>query len=197
MATNTRRPRGKRKRPLQNSPADSLTTCPVCLDPIIDATEDTEGQDAIFCESACNSWIHRQCAGLSQALFKKYEEREDPFYCPHCRLIIQDSQLQELRSMVENLSMEVIVLKAVVASSGHQINSEPHPSHQGVQTNGTASASTQETIVSKDMSEPDEGDGKFNVLYCVVRPHKPNYLVSHPPKNKIMVWADGFLSLTG
>jgi len=161
MATTTPRPRGKRKRPHQNSPANSSTICPVCLDPIIDATEETEGQEAIFCESACNSWIHRQCAGLSQALFKKYEEREDPFYCPHCRLIMQDSQLQELRSMVENLSMEVIVLKAVVASSGHQLTTQPSQDTQ--MSNGAVSA-TQEITSAKDIGGPDDGDGKFFVV---------------------------------
>ncbi|XP_065905403.1 uncharacterized protein [Dysidea avara] len=157
MATITPRPRSKRKRPRQNLPGNNTTVCPVCLDPIIDATEETEGQEAIFCESACNSWIHRQCAGLSQALFKKYEEREDPFYCPHCRLIIQDTQLRELRSMVENLSMEVIVLKAIVSSSsGHQTNLEP--SHQDTQTNATVSAPTQGTSSTNETSGPDEGD---------------------------------------
>ena len=62
--------RRNRKRPPLNSPGEESTTCPICLDPIIDATEDTEGQEAIFCEGECDAWLHRQCAGLSQRLSK-------------------------------------------------------------------------------------------------------------------------------
>ena len=59
---------------------DCSVTCPVCLDPIIEATDETNGQEAIFCENICNSWLHRQCAGL-------YARTKGPFYCPHCHLI--------------------------------------------------------------------------------------------------------------
>ena len=45
-------PRSKRKRPPPNSPGDSdATICPICLDPIIDATKDAEGQEAIYCDA--------------------------------------------------------------------------------------------------------------------------------------------------
>ena len=104
-------PRVKRKRPLLNSPAGESTTCTICLDPIIDATEDAEGQEAIYCESTCNGWIHRQCAGLSQILYKAYQDRDDPFYCPHCRLALQEQQLLELKSTIHSLKKEVTNLK--------------------------------------------------------------------------------------
>ena len=83
------------------------------------ATDDTDGQEVIFCEGTCNSCIHRQCAGLSQTLyrFKILEENEDPFYCPHCCLITQDKQLQDLKTMVEDLSEEVVSLKATVSEN--------------------------------------------------------------------------------
>ena len=100
----TTTPRSKRKRSPPNSPGDSdATICPICLDPIIDATKDAEGQEAIYCESTCNAWIHRQCAGLSQTLYKVYQDGDDPFYCPHCRLAIQEQQLHELTSAIDSL----------------------------------------------------------------------------------------------
>ena len=52
-------PRVKRKRPPVNSPGEEHIICPICLDPIIDATEDNEGQEAIFCESRCDAWLQR------------------------------------------------------------------------------------------------------------------------------------------
>ena len=65
MTITTPQPHSKRKRPLQSSPGESSIIFPVCLDCIIDATEHSDGQEAIFCESTCNTWIHQQCAGLS------------------------------------------------------------------------------------------------------------------------------------
>ena len=58
----------------------SPSVCHVCLNHIVDATVENEGQEAIYYESICNSLIHRQCAGLSQAQCKFYEQGDDPFY---------------------------------------------------------------------------------------------------------------------
>ena len=44
-------------------------TCPICLDPIKDASNDCAGEDAIVCEGRCNTWLHR-CAGLSKASYE-------------------------------------------------------------------------------------------------------------------------------
>ena len=52
---------------------------------------------------------------LSQALFKILQESEDPFCCPHCRLVTQDKQLKELKTMVEDYSKEVVLLKTTVS----------------------------------------------------------------------------------
>ena len=102
----------KRKHPPLNSPGDASITCPICLDPIIDATEDSEGQGAVFCEGKCDAWLHRQCAGLSQRLFKLYHKGDDPFHCPNCRLNMQELQIQQLKSTIESLHKEVSELKS-------------------------------------------------------------------------------------
>ena len=60
----------------------------------------------------CNSWIHRQCAGLSQILYKAYQNGDDPFYCPHCRLVLHEQQLLELKSTIDIPKKEVTDLKA-------------------------------------------------------------------------------------
>ena len=122
-------------------PGESSTICPVCLDPIVDATEDTEGHEAIYCESTCNSWIHRQCAGLSKTLFKKLEESDEPFCCPHCRLVLQDKQLQELKSLVDALSKEVITLKSTTSDKLAPESSSPTPQQPLVQDTETTSSS--------------------------------------------------------
>ena len=165
MTTNT--PHSKRKRALQNSPGENSTICLVCLDRIIDATDDTDGQEAIFCEGTCNSWIHLQCAGLSQTLFKILQESEVPFYCPHCRLITQDKQLQEFKTMVENLLKEVVLLNAAVSENQTiQSSTSQHQFQQETQTitnnfKHTLSTQIQPSTTTKVMNRANEGDCKF------------------------------------
>ena len=40
-------------------------TCPTCVQTIVEATDNREGQEALFCEGNCNTWYHRWCAGVS------------------------------------------------------------------------------------------------------------------------------------
>ena len=157
----------KRKRPQLSSPGENSTICPVFLDPILDATENTEGQEAIFCQSTCNSWIHRQCAGLSQVLFKIFEESDEPFYCPHCRLASQDKQLQELKSMVDVLSKEVVSLKSMASDQQAPKSPSSTPQQRPLQESQTISAAagkqTQPPTITKT-SPSSRGDRKFNVV---------------------------------
>lgn len=170
MTTST--PRVKRKRPPQNSPGDdNLTICLVCLDPIIDATEKEEGQEAIFCESLCNSWLHRQCAGLSQALYKLYQDGDDPFFCPHCRLTTQESQLRELKSAVESLTKEVALLKSAKTQSQQIISPQSSidlsQTTQSTSAPSHSSASSNQKQIATAVKKPDDktqDDRKFNVV---------------------------------
>ena len=88
--------------------------CPICLDLIIDTTVDAEGQEV--------DWLHRQCAGLSQTLYKLYQDGDNPFYCHYCCLTIQEHQLQELKSIIESLSKEVSEQKAGTPQSREDTN---------------------------------------------------------------------------
>ena len=169
-------PRVKRKRP-PNSPGDKTTTCPICLDPIIDATEDTEGQEAIYCESTCNGWIHRQCAGLSRILFKAYEDGDDPFYCPRCHLTLQEQQLLELKLTIDGLKKEVTDLKADISqpnevSRSQNINKESQPATQlassSHKTPDTGNTQQQAATTMKSNKPGGEDktreDRKFNIV---------------------------------
>ena len=71
-------PHVKRKYPSLNTHGNESATCPIYLDPIIDTSEDTEGQEAIYCKSTFNGWIHRQSAGPSQIHYKAYQDGDDP-----------------------------------------------------------------------------------------------------------------------
>ena len=77
MSSNTTpKKKNKRKRASEGTPPDKAgkklkdksecITCHICEDPILEPTDHFEGQDAVFCEGICNSWLHRKCVGLSQ-----------------------------------------------------------------------------------------------------------------------------------
>ena len=148
------------------------------MDPIIDATVDAEGQEAIFCESTCNAWLHRQCSGLSQSLYKIYQDGDDPFYCPHCRLTIQEHQLQELKSTIESLSKEVSELKSGIPQSKED-NSPPGSTQLPQQTTQPASdisiesdtnrASKSTTTSKFNNVDSKAQDRKFNVVFYGIK----------------------------
>jgi len=136
------------------------------------ATDNSVGQEAIFCESTCNSWIHRQCAGLSQVLFNLFEESEEPFYCPHCRLVSQDKQLQQLKSVVEELSKEVVSLKTTTVPDCLESSSPPPQQRLSQEIQSTSTAASKETqpaintktATTAKKSNNREEDRKYNVV---------------------------------
>ena len=63
---------------------DGTEICAICLDIIIDATEVSEGEDALFCERKCQAWLHRRCACITKARFDRISTSEAPFLCHDC-----------------------------------------------------------------------------------------------------------------
>ena len=80
-----------------------METCPICCETIVDAAENVEGQEALFCEGACQKWLHRWCTGVHKDSYAVLTSSEEPFVCPlcslaeHCRLI---------KSLVETSSVK-------------------------------------------------------------------------------------------
>jgi len=170
-------PRGsKRNRTAFNSPCENATICPTCLDPIKDAAENREGQEAIYCEGTCDAWLHWQCAGLSQNLYKIDQDGDDPFYCPNCRLIIQEHQIKELKSTIESLHKEVSELKSGIpqptdvtdqpSSVQESQDGNSHPM-SGTSTESVSICSLQApktTTAKKPDNKAHLDDRKFNVV---------------------------------
>ena len=103
-------------------------------------------------------------------------------HCPHCRLITQDSELQELKTSVDHLTKELTSLKATIAVIGKS-NSDLHSSsqlrQQSIQqqatqyivkqdtqtpTSAQASANSRGSIAAKNTDKRYEEDRKFNVV---------------------------------
>ena len=88
--------------------------CSICLHPIIEATSDEEGQEAILCEGSCNNWYHRWCAGVSTQRYEALSSSEEPFHCPSCAAAEQQQIISELQTSVSSLLEEVRNLRTTV-----------------------------------------------------------------------------------
>ena len=91
--------------------------CSICCDVMVDATAGEDGHDSIFCDGACNGWLHRRCAGLPKAAFQAICDAttaNQPFYCPHCRLDSQEKAITTLKQAIDLLSQETARLKRIV-----------------------------------------------------------------------------------
>jgi len=80
-----------------------------------------------------------------KVLFNLFEESEEPFYCPHCRLVSQDKQLQQLKSIVEKLSKEVVLLKTTIVPDCMESSSPPPQQKLSLEVQSTSTATSKET----------------------------------------------------
>ena len=90
--------------------------CPICIEVIKEKSDKNEGHDAIFCEGKCNSWLRRQCAGLSKPVFIYFHDLDISFHCPHRQLLYYDSQFSDLKSTVAKLQNEVTELETKLSN---------------------------------------------------------------------------------
>ena len=81
--------------------------CPMCCETIVEAMEDTEGQEVLFCESTCQKWLHCWCARVHKESYTPLLLSEEPFMCPLCRLSEHCQLIKTLVETVESLKKEV------------------------------------------------------------------------------------------
>ena len=149
--------------PLSSTPKKPKQhTCPICLDEI---NHDT--QDSIFCEGNCKSWIHSGCGGLSKpglTLAMKIPS----WNCPSCRLVLQSSEISELKKSVAALSEELFALReSVVAkldaadgvSSPNDMSSFDAPSAT-VLSSDSLNRSRKFNVVVRGISEQPQGTSR-------------------------------------
>ena len=88
-----------------------METCPICCETIVDATEDAEGQEALFCEGPCQKRLHRWCASVHKDSYAVLTSSEEPFVCPSCSLAEHCRLIKSLAKTVEYLKCEIQELK--------------------------------------------------------------------------------------
>ena len=118
--------------------------CPICEEVIKGTNGRKKGQDAIFCEGECQSWMHRHCAGLSKNRFQELSSSQDMFLCPACQNDMLTEAISELRVVVGELTSEIDELKKDV-----QRASVPKPTSNTAARDGHFNSITSLSKVSR------------------------------------------------
>ena len=98
------------------------TICDICCNEVIETESNTE--DALFCEGACQKWVHRSCAGVTRFHFEKLSKSDDPWYCPCCTVVSQNKQIDTLKCKIESLTAELAKTYEYFADKTVQLQNE-------------------------------------------------------------------------
>ena len=110
--------------PLSNSSSEppsgssnNSVTCLICTEDVVDSGGcKKKGHESVFCDGACQEWLHCQCAGLSKAAFLAVSSSGGPFLCPCCVIAQQSKEISVLKDSVAVLSHNVQALKEMLDS---------------------------------------------------------------------------------
>ena len=122
--------------------------CPLCDEPIIESGEHTKGQDAVYCEGQCKTWLHRKCAALPKSVFDQIGKSDEPFVCCYCLLVTQKIEIQSLKSLVESLNTKLLQLS-------NQLNSvdTPKTNNQTDTTESLVQTESRTAVLQQNVSK--------------------------------------------
>ena len=111
---------------VQDQDQSNFEVCPICLEPIVDASDQVEGHDAIFYEGdGCRAWYHRWCAGITKQRYALLSGSDAPFYCPCCVMEQQNNAIIALQDTVKTLTTQLSELQAKCAEQPHSTAEQP------------------------------------------------------------------------
>ena len=146
-------PLSKSNKPNSKSSAGKECVCPICEEIVEDSSNKKKGQESILCEGACNTWLHRRCAGLSKKAFQLAANSNDQFFCPHCCLTRQNEEIKSLRAAVDVLTAELSEVKSLLKKKsdgigGLHVDTSSSPVSRKVSHSNPVSGSVVEPQVS-------------------------------------------------
>jgi len=139
-----------------------MEVCPICCDRIAEATETSEGEEALQCDGACQKWIHRWCAGVHKDHYAVLASSDKPFLCPSCCLSEHRQLIMSLLDTVESLKNEIRQLKEAKEAGDESVRSEspttqtPAPEEEPHSAPGSR-GSTQEWVTVTGKGRREKG----------------------------------------
>ena len=106
--------------------------CSICCQPIVIGKD-----EALFCVSKCQQWLHRYCASISSKCYKAITVVDTHLYlCPCCYRESQEERITELTSTVETMKLEIAQLKEL-ATAQATATTQPQRSYANVASRKT------------------------------------------------------------
>ena len=173
-------PHGKKK-----SKENELQVCIICELNIKEDTDQTEGEDALFCEGDCQAWVHRKCVGMSKKMYTAWAEADDPYMCHNCSICTYKNEIKSLKTKITDLKSEVKSLTSKVnelkssgvspsvdSSDGNDVmvtdNPIANPAIDAIHTQLKEITSSiknhQKFIEQNDRTDRTKPDRKYNVV---------------------------------
>jgi len=161
---------GKRKQPLYNTPPSGVAekktkgssaegegeVCIVCDHVVLEPSDSTEGEDAVFYEGNCQGWLHHTCAGLSRPAFDNLNE-STPYLCSFCTFTLQYKEICDLNETMKTLTDKIVELEGTQQPQPCSINETPPVAVAPIAT----SSRTQPTASNEQSAPPER---KLNVV---------------------------------
>ena len=152
--------------------------CPICDEVIVDPVGSKPGDDSIYCDGDCSSWLHRRCAGLSKSVFASLTKSDNPFHCPRCILSLHEKEICSLKSMVATLTSHLSLLsdnlevvkeeiKKIPSGSSSTSNVPTHAKSYATAVEGSERSGTSSNVIVRTQQQKPTGtdvDRKFNVV---------------------------------
>ena len=178
---------------LKKSKKKGGCVCPICLEVIQDSTKSKKGQDAIYCEGQCNSWLHRGCAGLPKSVFSNLQNSPDPFHCPHCQLKNHAIIISELKTTIASLNETIAALKTSVKSlepTSKPVTVTNSSSTGNINSKPTHTIPSNKPLISATRFE----DKKYNIVMYGIKESSPKTSKSDRLENDLQSINNAFIN---
>ena len=144
-----------------------MTSCAICSKTIKESTSKSKGEDAVFCEGFCQSWMHRQCIGMSIPILRGLTMSQAPFYCIYC----SQNKITELKNRIETLETQLVSLQPVNPLPSFATSNSPTSYSDIAQSNLPVKQPRNITLA-------DQTSRKFNVVVYSIK-EKPKGSLKH------------------
>jgi len=106
--------------PKKKSSSASADVCSICCQAIPPKDE------SLLCAGRCQQRFHRYCASVPEHQYKALCEKNTPFLCPACYREQRDGEVNELKSTVEALRIELSQLRELVREVREKVEGQGH-----------------------------------------------------------------------
>ena len=106
--------------PKKKSSSASADVCSICCQAI------SPKDESLHCAGRCQQRFHRYCASVPEDQYKALCEKSTPFLCPACYREQRDGEVNELKSTVEALRIELSQLRELVREVREKVEGQRH-----------------------------------------------------------------------